>query len=155
MAADRALPDCGRLSMVGLDWISDGLWADSYPVGYPQRMTTGARVALACIAALPLLAVTACSAGPTRAEVAERYAIEWDAVYPGSSELPQAQQIIDDAVDDAFKGRCGEDAYRAQLEPVGEFALRPWDATCLMYFEDDMTQAQVDRAMASSLGLSD
>lgn len=83
-----------------------------------------------------------CAASPNRDTVAERFAIELAA---GMGEPEDWQDLALILTDDALSGRCGDDQYRAGLgdDPGLIYA---WSATCLMYFEADLTDAQLDRA---------
>lgn len=105
-----------------------------------MRRRSRAACLIPAIACAALLA--GCSAGPDREAVVERFAIELAA---GAGEATDWQDMAAGLADDAFAGNCGSDAYRAGLgeDPL---LLYAWAATCLMYFEADMTDAQAERA---------
>lgn len=100
-----------------------------------------AQVAILPIAAA-MLTLVGCSAGPSHSEVAERFAIELAA---GPGDATDWRDLADSLATDAGKGRCADDVYTSTLanEPALIYA---WSATCLMYFEDQMSKAQQERA---------
>lgn len=93
------------------------------------------------------LLLAGCSSAPSRDDVAERYAIEMSGSIGG--EVSDWIDVGDSMADSALKGMCGNDAFRSTAFVGQPSALYAWDATCLMYFERDMTASQVDRAKAS------
>lgn len=99
---------------------------------------------IVALAALCLV-LAGCSPTPNRAEVVERFKIELAAAMP-----MDMSTLADGLTDDAFSGMCGEDAYRTALNDSG--LIHVWDATCSMYFEHDMTEAQQDRAREAIVG---
>lgn len=103
---------------------------------------TRIRPAAASLLALTL-ALTGCSSTPTAAEVAERFAIELAAAIGG--EPDEWADVADDLADDALNGNCGKDVFWTGLGEE-EYLLRSWAATCLLYFEGDMSDGQVERA---------
>lgn len=100
------------------------------------------------IAPLAILCVilVGCTPTPNRAQVVESFEIELIAAMPVGIDLGT---LPEDMADDAFSGLCGSDAYRTALDDPGLIQAR--DATCLMYFELDMTDAQQDRAREAIL----
>lgn len=95
--------------------------------------------------ALLCLILVGCTPTPNRAQVVERFEIELAAAIP-----VELGTLAEDLADDAFSGRCGSDAYRTALDDSG--LIHVWDATCSMYFEHDMTEAQHDRAREAIVG---
>lgn len=98
-----------------------------------------------------VLLLAGCSAGPSRDEVLERFSIEIRGA--AGADLP-ASMVEDQAAaltDAALQGECGSDEYRDSMIVPSLYLLLPWDATCSMYFEDDMTAAQVERAKQTVL----
>lgn len=98
----------------------------------------------AAILALPLAAMllAGCSPQPSRDDVAERFLIELS-----DSETIRAgmTDLADGIAGDALDGRCGDTEYEAGLQSNGDADLfYAWRSTCLMYFEGDLTAAQVD-----------
>lgn len=95
----------------------------------------------ALVPAVALLLLAGCSAGPSRDEVSERFLIE----YTDSDELRQAmQEVADEIAQDAIDGRCGDGPYEAGLQTAADDNLfYAWRSTCLMYFEDDLSAAQI------------
>jgi hypothetical protein len=79
--------------------------------------------------------------GPSREEVAERFLIE----LTDSDEMAEAmQELADQIAGDALAGRCGETGYETGLQSTGDETLfYAWRSTCLMYFEGDLSSAQV------------
>lgn len=88
------------------------------------------------------LLLTACSPAPNRDQVVERFEIELAAKLPAN--FPDLTTLAEGLADDAFEGHCGADAYRTAFSESGLVVV--WDATCSMYFEHDMTEAQQSRA---------
>ena len=98
--------------------------------------------ALGALIGVAVVALSGCAAGPNRDEVAERFAIEMAA---GPGEQEDWAEFAEGLADDALAGNCAKDGYRAGLgdDPTLIYA---WSAGCLMYFEDQMTNAQQERA---------
>lgn len=95
--------------------------------------------------AMLCLVLVGCAPSPDRAQVVERFKIELAAAMP-----MDMSTLADGLADDAFSGMCGEDAYRTALNDSA--LVHVWDATCSMYFEHDMTEAQQDRAREAIVG---
>jgi hypothetical protein len=85
-----------------------------------------------------------CGSQPAHDEVAERFRIELKTEI--GTGTPEA--LANRMAADALSGECSSEAYRRQLQPELAHA---WDIGCLSYFEDQMTQQQIDRAKAESL----
>src|SRR5687768_4224469 len=91
--------------------------------------------------AASVVLLTGCDSHPSHDEVAERFNIELDA--ETGCKTPAA--LANGMAEDALGGECSSEAYRSQLQPELAYA---WDVGCLMYFENQMTQDQIDRAKA-------
>ena len=96
--------------------------------------------------------LSGCSSTPDRAEVAERYAIEMAGAFGGGSTKDDWIELGEGIADSALKGMCGEDTFRSTAFEGNPSALAAWDNTCLMYFEGDMSSAQIERAKQSLIG---
>lgn len=74
--------------------------------------------------------------------MSERFLIE----YTDSDEMADAmQELADQVAGDALEGRCGQTAYETGLQSAGDENLfYAWRVTCQMYFEDDLTEAQIE-----------
>lgn len=101
-----------------------------------------ARRMISAGALIGCLTVVGCSAAPDREEIAERFEIELAA---GAGDSVDLTELSESLADDALDGKCGSDGFRSGIEsePILVYA---WSATCLMYFEDDMNDAQQDQA---------
>lgn len=102
--------------------------------------------------ALVALALTGCSSGPSADEFADRFTIEYESASGlDLSSTDSGEKLALEAAESAIDGMCGELAYRYALEDsgIGDDYLYAWDVSCLMYFEGDMSQAQIDRAKAA------
>jgi len=101
--------------------------------------------------ALLAVALAGCASGPSLEDVSERFVIE----YAGAAGLTDdaARMILpnlDEIAQSAIDGKCGDEEYRDSLVDVNDYELvYAWDSTCLMYFEDDMSTAQTERAKKS------
>lgn len=94
------------------------------------------------IVALLALTLAGCSTAPDRADVAERFAIELAA--SGAGDVQDWMELADGLAGDALDGRCESEAYRTGL--ADDSLVRAWDIGCLMYFEAEMSESQVERA---------
>ncbi|KTR77425.1 hypothetical protein NS234_07410 [Microbacterium oxydans] len=83
-----------------------------------------------------------CSAPPTREDVAERFLIE----LTDSEDLRAGLQELSLGIaDDMLAGNCGEVAYETGLGEDADLVYA-WKVTCLMMFEGDLTEAQINEA---------
>lgn len=96
---------------------------------------------VAVLSTAVLLLLAGCSATPSRDEVTERFLIE----YTDDEGLRDAMREAAEAIaDSALDGRCGDDAYEAGLRSGADEQLAyAWRTTCLMYFEGDLSDAQI------------
>lgn len=99
------------------------------------------------VALLAILALSGCAPSVSDEDIEERFAIELaGAIDIGkASDYAEVAEGIGEMMRD---GGCGSEIARSgfESEPALVYA---WDMTCLMYFEDDMSQTQKDRALAS------
>lgn len=100
-------------------------------------------LAIAVLACPLLLAATGCSARPSETAIVERFAIELAAP---DGEPDDWREVAELLAGDAMDGLCGSDYYRTGIGDQQPELLYAWSATCLMYFEDDMSPAQIDLA---------
>lgn len=86
--------------------------------------------------------LTGCSATPTHEAVADRFLIE----YTDDDAMRDAmQELADTIADDALSDHCGDEAYETGLQSgADENLFYAWRVTCQMYFEDDLTAAQLE-----------
>lgn len=92
---------------------------------------------------LPMLLLSGCAAAaPSREEVAGRFLIEYT-----DSETVRAglNDVALDIADDMIDGNCGEVAYETGLGSDTDLVYA-WKVTCLMMFEGDLTEAQINDA---------
>lgn len=91
--------------------------------------------------ALLILMLAGCSTGPSLDEVTERFLIE----YTDDDGLREAmQEAAEQIAESALNGQCGDEGYEAGLRTgADEDLFYAWRTTCLMYFEGDLSQAQV------------
>ena len=90
-----------------------------------------------------VLVLAGCAPAPSHDEVADRFLIE----YTDNDTMRDAMaELADTIADDALAGNCGQDAYEAGLMSGGDENLfYAWRVTCQMYFEDDLTEAQIEQ----------
>lgn len=99
-----------------------------------KSVAVGALVAAA-------LTLTGCT-GPNRDKVVERFSIELAA---SGGEPSDWVTVSESLAEDALAGKCGQDAYWSTVADLPNMRYA-WAATCLMYFEADMSHAQQARA---------
>jgi hypothetical protein len=107
---------------------------------------------VAAAAVLPLLLlVTGCTPAPPREEVSERVmigilaAMQLDEDDIDEQFRTDVGGIADGIADDMLAGKCGMAAARGGLAESPELTYA-WDTACLMYFERDMSEAQIRQA---------
>lgn len=101
----------------------------------------------AIAAASLLLVLTGCTVTPDRVEVADRFLVE----LTDSDDMRDAMaELADGIAGDMLDGNCGSSAYEAGLSSEGTdpALFYAWRSTCLMYFEDDLTEQQVEETKA-------
>lgn len=96
---------------------------------------------LVAVAAVSLLVLTGCSAGPSRDDVEERFEIELQGQFGETADVTEMTDLLTGY---ALDGDCSSDELRDGFGPGG--MLVAWEATCLMYFEGDMSDDQIASA---------
>ncbi|WP_292763734.1 hypothetical protein [Microbacterium sp. UBA3486] len=100
------------------------------------------RIAIVVPASLALLLLAGCSAAPSRDEVSERFLIEFT---DDDAFRDAMQESADQLAGSALDGYCGDEGFEAGLRTTAdEQIFYAWRTTCLMYFEDDLSQSQVN-----------
>ena len=100
---------------------------------------------IAPLALVALVMLTGCTPTPNRADVLERAQIELEGTI-----FADTPALAEGIADDAFKGLCGSDAYRAELDEFDDLQYA-WDVTCSHYFSHEMTEAQQERVRLAVL----
>lgn len=106
---------------------------------------------LLALAPLALILV-GCAPTPSTDEVSERFLIELGGAMGADDDALIDKHFGDIARDTAAdmieEDMCGSAAYRTAFEDEGglEAHLYAFEQTCLMYFEDDMSPAQIEHA---------
>jgi len=98
-------------------------------------------------AALLALTMAGCSAPPPREKVAERFRIELEAASDGllKQDNPDVVGLSEDVADNLLDGGCKIDPGLG-LDPVENASyIYAVNSTCLMYFESEMSELQVER----------
>lgn len=97
-----------------------------------------------------LLAVTGCTAEPSREDLTRYFSVELAA---GAGEPEDWVELAELLADDALDGKCGSDLYTSSLgdDPVMRYA---WAAICTGDFEHDMTEAQFEAATDVIVGFT-
>lgn len=101
------------------------------------------------LAPLALL-LAGCSSGPAPAEVQQTFLVELRAQLPGDPTLEVTEEYFGDfaaeiAGDMIEDDACGSFNYRT-VAMVEDHMRYAYEITCLSYFEDDMSPAQIDAA---------
>lgn len=102
------------------------------------------RTLIVTVFAASVVILAGCDSQPSRDEVATHFKTELTA----KTGLEKPEELANRMAEDALSGECSSKAYRSQLQPDLAYV---WDVSCLMYFEDQMTHEQIDRAKAEIL----
>ncbi|MGR2751502.1 hypothetical protein [Agromyces arachidis] len=108
----------------------------------------GLPVAHLAMAAAVTFTLAACTPAPSGEDVAERFRIEIEAATDGllAQDNPEVVGLSEDVADDLLDGGCTIDPGLGLDEDENEAYIYAVSATCLMYFEHEMSEAQIDRA---------
>lgn len=106
------------------------------------------------VAIVAVLTLTGCAPTVSKDEFAKRFLLEYRGQFglnsTGPLSIPAEEKLAAGMAADAVdKHLCGDEAYRTGLS-LDELQV-PWDISCSMYFEDEMSQAQLDRVKQEML----